>query len=39
MSAMDFFTQAVGQIVEVKGTLSSTVVTATEVGIESEEDR
>jgi hypothetical protein len=39
LSATDFFTQAVGQIVEVKGTLSGTMVTATEVGIESEEDR
>jgi hypothetical protein len=39
LSATDFFTQAVGQIVAVKGTLSGTVVTATEVAIESEEDR
>jgi Domain of unknown function (DUF5666) len=39
MSATDFFAQAVGQIVEVKGTLSGAVVMATEVAIESEEDR
>jgi hypothetical protein len=39
MSATDFFTQAIGQIVEVKGTLSGAVVVATEVAIESEEDR
>jgi hypothetical protein len=39
MTANDFFTQAVGQIVEAKGTLSGTVVMATEVAIEGEEDR
>jgi len=37
--ATDFYTQAVGQIVEVTGSLSGSIVTATEVAIESEEDR
>jgi hypothetical protein len=39
MLATDFYTQAVGQIVEVKGSLSGSVVMATEVAIQSEEDR
>ncbi|MDE2219780.1 MAG: hypothetical protein KGJ52_05305 [Gammaproteobacteria bacterium] len=39
LTASDFFMQAVGRIVEVKGTLSGAIVTASEVTIESEEDR
>jgi hypothetical protein len=39
MASGDFYTQAVGKIVEVRGSLSGTSVSATEVRIESEEDR
>lgn len=39
MSLGDFFTRAVGNIVEVEGTASGNVVTATDVRIDSEEDR
>ena len=39
MPTGDFFTQAVGQLVEVRGTLSGTTVMATEARIESHEDR
>ena len=39
MPSGDFFTQAVGQLVEVRGTLSGTTVMATTVRIESHEDR
>ena len=39
MSLADFFTRAVGNIVEANGTLNGTTVTATDVRIDSEEDR
>ncbi len=39
LSAADFFTQAVGQIVAVRGTATGSTVTATEVRIDHEEDR
>ncbi len=39
MASGDFFTQAAGQLVEVRGTLSGTMVMAAEVRIESQEDR
>jgi hypothetical protein len=39
MSPGDFFAQAVGQIVEARGTASGNTVNATEVRIDSEEDR
>ena len=39
MSLGDFFTRAVGQIVEVRGTASGNLVTASDVRIDSEEDR
>ena len=39
MTSADFFTMAVGQIVDVHGTASGTTVTATAVRIDHEEDR
>jgi Domain of unknown function (DUF5666) len=39
LSAADFYTQAVGQIVEVRGTATGSTVTATEVRIDHDEDR
>ena len=39
MTSADFFTQAVGQIVAVRGTASGSTVTATEVRIDHVEDR
>lgn len=39
MASGDFFTQAVGRIVEVRGSLSGTTVMAAEARIESHEDR
>jgi hypothetical protein len=39
MTAADFYTQAVGQIVEVRGTATGSTVTATQVRIDHDEDR
>ena len=39
MTSADFFAQASGQIVEVRGTAAGSTITATEVGIDSIEDR
>ncbi len=39
LSSADFFTQAVGQIVEARGTATGSTVTATEVRIDHEEDQ
>ncbi len=39
LTAADFYTQAVGQIVEARGTAVDATVTATEVRIDNEEDR
>jgi len=39
LTATDFYTQAVGQIVEVEGTASGTTVLATRVRIDQDEDR
>ena len=39
LTSADFFTQAVGQIVDVQGTANGTAVTATAVNIDHQEDR
>ena len=39
VNATDFYTKAVGQIVEVRGTATGSMVTATEVRIDHDEDR